>query len=262
MQPPDDPDDYLRTRPAPAGAQELADRFHTAWNAAHQALGVDPLLLPDRLAAACVSVLPIEGAGLSLIEGRFRIPLGANDSPAAFAEQLQFTQGEGPCLDAAAERSIVVVGETDIARRWPQFADELLTRTPYRAVISIPLVLNRDATGALDLFLIDESHLDDIRLTDAAAIAAAVVNALQAPEDATIGDPWSAPDVPVWLLSPRAQSRQLAWVAMGMVMGRFHTDARDALAALRAYAYGHDSVLDSVAAGVVNGAITLDHLHP
>jgi hypothetical protein len=262
MQPQDDPNDRLRTRPGPSGARELVDRFHTAWSTAQKAAGADPLLLPDRLAAACVTVLPIDGAGLSLIEDRFRIPLGASDATAAFAEQLQFTQGDGPCLEAASQRSVIAAGATDIERRWPQFADELLTGTPYRAVISVPLALHRDATGALDMFLIDETHLDGIRLTDAAGIAAAIVDALQAADDVALRNLWSTPDVPVWLTSPRAQKRQLVWVATGMVMQQFHTGAENALAALRAHAYGHDRTVDDLAARLVDGDVDLNDLQP
>jgi AmiR/NasT family two-component response regulator len=47
---------------------------------------------------------------------------------------------------------------------------------------------------------------------------------------------------------------------MGIVMTRFELTASDAIALLRSYAYGHDMVLDDVAAAVVDGTVDLGQL--
>src|SRR6185437_11302048 len=88
--------DIGQSRPAQDG---IARQFHEAWQAAgRQDGGLE--LLPVRLAQACVAVLPVSGAGISLLYDDFRVPLGASDDAASCAEQLQFTTGEGPCLQA------------------------------------------------------------------------------------------------------------------------------------------------------------------
>ena len=57
--------------------------------------------MPIRLTKACVQVLPITGAGLSLFSApTMRIPIGASDDTATAAERAQFTVAQGPCFDA------------------------------------------------------------------------------------------------------------------------------------------------------------------
>ena len=57
----------------------------------------------DRLCAACVRVLPVEAAAISLVsEGVALAPLGASGPWARVLDEVQFTLGEGPCLDAVA----------------------------------------------------------------------------------------------------------------------------------------------------------------
>ena len=119
---------------------------------------VAPGWLPARLARAAVQVLPgVAGAGISVLAGRgVRIPLGASDDVAAIAERWQFTMGEGPCVPACAIGAAVVATGAMIAGRWPLLYQELIARTPYRAVLSLPLRYRPTGVGALDLHLLQE----------------------------------------------------------------------------------------------------------
>ena len=85
-----------------------------------------------------------------------RIPLGASDDVAAIAERWQFTMGEGPCVPACASGGAVVATGAMIAGRWPLLYQELIARTPYRAVLSLPLRYRPTGVGALDLHLLQE----------------------------------------------------------------------------------------------------------
>ncbi len=62
----------------------------------------DPVGLPHRMVAACVDALPVSGAGMALVtdQGPGGM-LAATDGPSAILEELQFSLGEGPCVDAA-----------------------------------------------------------------------------------------------------------------------------------------------------------------
>ena len=55
--------------PEPSGT--VADQFLAAWSAIHDPATAGPELLPVRLARACVAVLPVDGAGLSVLNGDF-----------------------------------------------------------------------------------------------------------------------------------------------------------------------------------------------
>src|SRR5256885_3628891 len=82
-------------------------------------------LFPERLCAACVNVLPVDGVGLSLMtrdQPGGRALLGASDAVGARIEELQFDLGEGPCFSAFNDARPVLVPDLqdDEPRvRWP-----------------------------------------------------------------------------------------------------------------------------------------------
>jgi hypothetical protein len=212
------------------------------------------------LAKACLTVLPVSGAGLSVVDGGFRVPLGGSDELATVAERLQFTQGEGPCLDAGRSGRTVFATAADIKRRWPTFAEQLSLRTPFVAVVSLPMPLATDLEAVLDLYLGRDDDAAKLSIADATVVADQVVSALlvaQAISGSPVPSEASEPD---WLHSPAAQQRRNVWVAMGMLMTKMQLSAEDALATLRAYAYSHDSDVDTVATGLVRGTVAVDEV--
>jgi hypothetical protein len=73
--------------------------------------------LPVRLVWACARVLPVTGAGLALMTDKG--PAGtvaATDGPALELEELQFTLGEGPCVDASRTGRPVLDGIVDLGQ--------------------------------------------------------------------------------------------------------------------------------------------------
>ena len=225
-------------------------------------------LLPVRLAKACVSVLPVDGVGVSLYQAEFRVPIGASDEMATLAERLQFTQGEGPCLESARTRRSVIADAAEMQQRWPSFADELLRHTPYRAIVSLPVLITPQTFVALDIYFVDPDAMERLSLavvTDvtaevAEALAAAVATASEATE--MTDDEGNDLVMPVWLDVAPARDRTYVWVAMGMMMSQFQLSATDAVALLRSFAYGHDRLLDDVASELVNGTLLLAQLQP
>jgi hypothetical protein len=130
--------------------------------------------------------------------------------------------------------------------RWPMFHRALLEQTPFRSVASIPLRsddLRR--FGALDLYSANLETLTALSMdevsTDIAEPIAAIL--FDAPTD-TIqhGIP-----LPLWLNNRSVTHRMNVWVAVGILIEHANVTNADALAALRAYAYGHDTTLDDVA---------------
>jgi len=117
-----------------------SDDLHAVFSALRDPqLGGSELVLV-RLAKACVRVLPITGAGISIFTAAtLRIPVGASDDVAAAAESLQFSTAQGPCFDAQRTGGLIVATEPVIARRWPVFHDRLISQTPVRGVVAAPL---------------------------------------------------------------------------------------------------------------------------
>jgi hypothetical protein len=243
-------------RPAFTAKSELARRFHAAWADSDDPGTAVPELLPVRLTRACVQVLPVVGAGLSLMNASFRVPVGASDEMASVAERLQFTQGEGPCLDAARQSRAVIAGESDIRQQWPMYAAEFFAQTSYRAALCLPLRLSPDTTGALDLFVTDQDDLADISLADAVSIADEIMDALIVADALTSSVGAFSDEVePAWLHTGSVRNRTNVWVAMGILMTQLGDTADTALALLRGYCFSHDIVLDDLADALVTGRL-------
>ena len=216
-----------------------------------------PELLPERLARAVAEVLPVDGAGISLFfTPQRRLPLGASDEQSAVAERLQFTVGEGPCLTAHEQGRPIVADEATIRSSWPAFHDSLVTRTSIRGVISLPLGDELRGVGALDLYLVPPRPIDSVTLVDALAVARAVVSVFQQ------GNVRASPegDGPAWLDAPAAGRRSLVWQAMGFVNVGLQVTSSDALALLRAHAYGAGLDLDELAGLVLEREVPLELL--
>lgn len=250
-----------KDRPAFTAQSAVARRYRAAWAGSRDQATATPELLPVRLARACVQVFPVIGAGLSLLNHDFRVPVGASDEVASRAERLQFTQGEGPCLDAARTGRTVIAGEADIQEQWPLFAAEFFEQTHYRGAMCVPLRLSPETVGALDLFVTDPDDLAAISLTDAVAVCDQIIDALTIAQAIT-GSPSGFTDEPepVWLQSGVVRNRTNVWVAMGMLMTRLNVPAPDALAVLRGYSYSHDAMLDDVADSLVKGELDVEQV--
>src|SRR3954454_3674667 len=218
-------------------------------------------LLPVRLAEAVAAVLPVDGAGLSLFDREFRVPLGASGEAAGEAERLQFTQGQGPCLAAGRQRRVLACERADLTAEWPSFAAELFARTPYRAVLTLPLTITSATSGALDLFFIDDPRMRAVGLSDAARVAEEIVGCLSRVTVAAGLAATEDVDLP-WLASPAAGARTVVWLAVGVVQVRFNLSAENALALLRAHAFGSGRLLDDAAAAIVNGTLPIEELRP
>ena len=229
----------------------IAERFGDALDSATEPDLVGPELLPVRLARACARMLPVDGAGLSILDAaQQRIPLGASSPAAEVAERLQFTVGAGPCMTAADTRQPVFAVEDDLARRWPVFTDLLREATPYRAVVALPLQPALTGYGAIDLYFERSDDVLDLDVFEAIAVGELVSSGLS---EASVWSAWSATDGPEWLHGPAPLRRAAVWEAMGKVGVDLEIGPPDALARLRAAAYGSGRTVDDVAADLLAG---------
>lgn len=213
-------------------------------------LGV-PELLAVRLAKAAAGVLPVAGAGLSVFtDDGFRIPLGASDDMAATAERLQFTVGEGPCIEAHKASRTVLATDSLIASRWPTFHEQLVSHTPFRAIVAVPLQDAFATIGTMDLFLPDSEALAALSLDDVDVVTAQITAVLLK------NSPTAETDIgPRWSNGPAATRRDWVFIAMGLLNVALKVPPQDALALLRAYAYGNNRNVDDLAFDVANRRI-------
>lgn len=244
-----------------ASSADVADRFRRAVDNALTEHPHRAELLPTRLSMAAAETLDVSSAGLSVIIGDLRVPLGASSAEASLAEQLQFRTGEGPCLDGVRSHMFVVADELELESRWPQFARDLRAQTSYSAIISVPLKIASDFTAALDIYLGDADHADQISLVAAWSVGREI--AAQLAQFDTDDDGSVTPGeltVAYALTNPPTRARTVVWIAIGIIMQIRSAPATDALTIIRAYAYSHDLQVDEVAARLVDRTLPSEEL--
>lgn len=236
----------------------LNQSFMAAVLKQYDSQGAGPELLPTVLTQACVQILGVAGAGLSITD-ELRVPLGASDATASRAEMLQTTLGEGPCLDATATSNPVKADEAEMARKWPMFHQALVTQTPYRGVASIPLHSSHlRRFGALDLYTTDPASLDRLPLQKVSTdIADVMTSILSDGLDPSFPD--GAP-MTAWAANDSLRNRMNVWKAVGIMIEHAGLSNSDALATLRAYAHAHDADLDDIANSMISRQLAPDTL--
>lgn len=210
-----------------------------------------PELLPARLARACAAALGVDGAGLSLHVGVLRTPIGASDAQTAHAERLQFTVGDGPCLRAQDNGTVIAFSLEDIARNWPALWASMLNETTYQGVLSVPLPPPMGPLVVLDLYVRDPAGLTSLDRADVEEVARVTTQELAV----TVSGAEFPDDGSDWLEGPDAQRRANVWQAMGLVGISFGLDAEDAIATMRASAIAAGRVVDDIAADIVAGRL-------
>ena len=211
----------------------------------------------DRLRRLChlaVRTLPASGAGLSVVakDGQFSL-LAAADPVSERLEELQFVLGEGPCVDAAADRHPVLVPDlaAEGSRRWPAYAEAVLAAGVH-AVFAFPLQVGAAQLGVLDLFRARAGSLTGAELTRAVSLADdAVLVLLDGQERRAIDGDGAPADEPLGATTELFQ-------AQGMVMIQLGGTLAEAMARIRAYAYAQDRRLTDVARAIVARELRFD----
>jgi hypothetical protein len=205
----------------------------------------------QQLCRAAAQALPAIGVGVSLISDTGHQVTFATSGPTfEKIEELQFTMGEGPCVDAFASRTPVLSPDlSQCVARWPGYAPAVLDEG-VRAVFAFPLQIGAARMGALDVFRETAGALPTLSLNLALAFAeVAMATLLDAQNRAG-----PIPSVPEQALDARFELYQ----AQGMVMIQLGVGLPEAMARLRAYAYTNDRVLSDVAEAVIRGQLKLE----
>lgn len=212
----------------------------------------------DRLCEALVDLVEVDAAAISLIfDGANSGTLGASSPGARMYDELQFTFGEGPCLDSAALRMPVLVSDlTDIAdKRWPAYAPAMLAHRVC-GVFAMPVMLAGVGVGALDLYRDRPGALTAPQLEGALAAAELaqmpLLDLLAADLHAAVEQPGSD----TWA-ELRVLSRHEISQATGMLVAQLDVDPTEALVLLRAHAYAANRSATEVARDILTHRLHL-----
>jgi hypothetical protein len=214
--------------------------------------------LPVRLAIGAAQTLPVDAAGISVMDV-LRVPLGASSADAEAVERLQITIGTGPCIDAFATGEPVTATQDQIAATWPIFNDRMLGETRIRSVASLPLQTPTTRLGAMDLYWTSPDGAATVPLEPATELANLITAILLAEPDVTTQFGVTGPG---WVDAAAAQRRMQVWQAVGMLNFTCALSNIDAIAVLRAYAYAHDTTLDDLADDLVRGRVRVHDVAP
>ncbi len=200
-----------------------------------------------RLCEVSADVVGLTGSGVMLMSGDIRRgSLCATDAVSHLIEDLQYSLGEGPCVEAYEHDRVVL--EPDLADpvtpRWLAFSPAVL-EAGARAVFAFPLRVGSVRLGALNFYrdrtgaLSDDQHADALVMADVAAL---YVLDMQAD---------TPPGAVSEALAAGADFHYALHNAAGMVSVQLGVSLTEALVRLRAAAFAIGRSLDELAEDVV-----------
>lgn len=201
----------------------------------------------------------IDAAAISLVfDGANTGTLGSSGAPARAYDELQFTLGEGPCLDSVTHRAPVLV--VDLAapdeHRWPVYGPAMLD-LQIRGVYAMPVVVAGEYVGALDFFRARPGRLDEEHFAGAVVAAemagVPLLDLLDADLQAAANDPGTNAWAELHTLS-RAEVGQ----ATGMLVAQLDIEPAEALLRLRAHAYATGRSTTDVARDILDRRLRLE----
>lgn len=218
-----------------------------------------PLDAADRLCAGCVRLLDVDGASISFLGGgTMRGTFGSSNALSRTLDELQFTYGEGPCLDAVAQRRPVLAPQLDGPgeARWPALTQALLGHG-VEAIFALPVAVASTPIGALDLYRLRSGPLDEGAMDGgiwAAGLAALPLLDLMGSdadwEQAASGQgSWD---------QLASLERVEVYQATGVIVAALQVSAADALVRLRAYAISRGLTASEVAYRILDRRLVLE----
>lgn len=212
----------------------------------------------ERLCAGCVNLLSVDGAGLSLISGSAFYSVGSCGAGIGAMDELQFTLGEGPCLDAISLFAPVLAADLTGAskKRWPAFAPEAV-QLGVRAVFSLPVTVAGFPIGVLTVCRQLPGHLTGGTLTGfflAAELAVLpLLDLLGADMRSAVNDIGS----PAWA-DLGSMMRSEVYQAAGVLIAQLGIPPAEAMVRLRAHAFAAGLSVSDVAYQVIDHRLYLD----
>lgn len=209
----------------------------------------------DQLCRACVELLDVDGAAISVIHKAIsRGTFGSSGATSRRLDELQFTLGEGPCLAAVASGSAILINDLDdpTDARWPAFRAAARV-SDIRAIFAVPVEIATVHVGALDLYRRRTGPLGADVL--AGARIAAEVAARPLLDLLTSEVDWdSVAEGVTWPLVATLERVEVNQ-ATGMIIAALDLDPVDALLRLRAHAFTRGQTASEIACRIVNGQL-------
>ncbi len=207
-------------------------------------------VLTDITVLAARAVPGAESVSTTLLRGEKPFTAAYSNGLALDADELQYEEGYGPCMDAGRGGVVLRVDDMRTEERWPRYVARVRDRG-VRSSLSVPLPYQGNTIGALNIyssqlraFASEESLLAGREVAETIAIA--VVNA-----DAhhRLGE--QARNMQLAM-----ESRAVIEQSKGVLMAQRHVDAEQAFEILRDASQRYNRKLRDIAVGIVESTQT------
>ena len=205
-----------------------------------------------RICSLAAKELGLSGVALTVMTEAGAQAVVADSEPRSRTlEQLTFTLGEGPALDAFTYGRPVLVPDVEVAfRRWPGWASAAL-ELGAGATFSFPVQLGAVRFGVLTAHSTEPRELDGKEVRRCLLLAEIATDQLLA-SSTSGGAHTPDPD-----LQQALHLRSEIYQAQGMVMVALDVSLAEALTRMRAHAFATGRDLAEVALGIIGGSLTL-----
>ena len=210
----------------------------------------DALDLLHTLAERSVELLRADAAGVIVTDQRDRLQVVASTSDQAqLLELFELQSAGGPCLESfTTGRAVANVALDEAQDRWPRFTAASVT-SGYRSTSAFPLRLRSRVIGAINLYSVEHTVLDDDELAVAHALAdVATIGLLQ---ERSVRQS----ELVAEQLQTALNSRVLIEQAKGVLLGRAGVTTEQAFALMRGHSRRTSTPLREVAAAVIDGSL-------
>ncbi len=201
-------------------------------------------LLEDLSRLATEVVSPRASCGITLRQDHVPLTVVSSDIRAAQLDEVQYGEGVGPCLETLRTGRVTLVANLATERRWGPYSSRALGYG-VRSSMSLPLTVNGDARGAMNLYAAapDAFGADQQNRAGLFAVQASMVLtvAVRQAHQAKLTDQ----------LREALASRAVIDQAIGILMAKEGCDADAAFAILRTTSQHQNRKLRDVAAEIV-----------
>src|SRR4029453_446408 len=126
----------------------------------------------QQLTSAAKALLRVDGAGLMLADARGELRWAtASDQKPEIIEEGQERLGEGPCVNAFAERAPMAMRDAAKEPQWGKITS-VVTGQEMQAGLSVPVQLEGGPIGSLDLYAAAPRDWDQAEISAAQVYAA------------------------------------------------------------------------------------------
>lgn len=199
---------------------------------------VEEALTVERIVERAVEVVPgCDLGGISLRRGRQAETPASTDPVAQQIDDLQYTLGEGPCLDAIWVDDMYVIDDVRTESRWPRWCKATVD-LGVGSVLSVRMATTDETLGCLNLY----SSLPHAFDADAVDLARAY---------ASLASSALASSRRITQLQRALDTRHSIGLAQGILMAQFRLSEAASFELLRRYSQQQNIKLRDVAASVV-----------